>query len=79
MNTRQEVQCDKCAHLEVCAFKDDFIEVQKAVDNLEVDISTVNEGACHIAKISDISWINRIELECKYFSLPKLSRKTQCV
>lgn len=58
------VPCDKCTHRKICKFKEQFIDVQKAVDELNCHFS---DGST--VRLSDICWIEGLELKCVHFEI----------
>ena len=56
----KEVSCTLCAHREVCAYKQDYIDILKAVENMAITKDTA-DGVIHYDFISGIS------VGCKYY------------
>lgn len=48
----KETQCTRCGHREVCSLKTEFLEAQKAIDEVY---------------IRDIKYIEQVELRCKNY------------
>lgn len=63
----QETMCSRCSHLQVCSLKEQFLNAQKAVDDVMV---TVGERAAK--RLRDFDWIKRVKLECAHF-IPQAS------
>ncbi len=59
----KETQCTHCSHLQVCSYKEKYLDAQKAVDNI-----MVHTGDRSSIYLRDISWIRPVLLECSYFS-----------
>lgn len=64
----KETCCTRCAHREVCQYKEEFLAAQHAVDGAGIRLPSKDEN---VAKgsilIRDIPWIKPVELRCKYF------------
>lgn len=58
----KETQCTHCIHREVCSKKENFLNAQTAVDNVLVGL-----GDKSGIYLRDITWINPVNLSCKYF------------
>ena len=58
----KETQCTRCGHREVCSLKTEFLEAQKAID--EVYVSRPCEDG---KKVCDIKYIEPVELHCKHY------------
>lgn len=58
-----ETACSSCCHLPVCCFKEEFLEAQKAVNN--VWVSKKKENKC--IKLTDIPYIKPVILHCKNY------------
>lgn len=64
----KETLCTNCSHREVCSFKDQFLEAQKAVDNIEVSRPSAEINSISLIRLSNISWIKPVELVCKHYT-----------
>ena len=58
----KETRCANCEHRKVCSFKEQFLNAQKAVDEI-----AVHTGDKSIKYLRDFDWIKRVELECVHF------------
>lgn len=65
--------CTRCAHQEVCTYKQDYLDILKAVKNATVTRDTpdgiTSKKVIHYDLVSDIS------VGCKYYSCKKTIRK----
>lgn len=65
--------CTRCAHQEVCTYKQDYLDILKAVKNAVVTRDTpdgiTSKKVIHYDLVSDIS------VSCKYYSCKKTIRK----
>ena len=52
----KETQCTRCEHREVCSLKTEFLEAQKAIDEVYVSHPFL-----------DIKYIEPVELRCKHY------------
>lgn len=53
----RESRCANCEHRKVCSFKEQFLNAQKAVDEV-----TVHTGDKSIKYLRNFDWIKRVEL-----------------
>ncbi len=68
----RETRCTRCEHRKVCSFKEQFLNAQKAVDEV-----TVHTGDKSSKYLRDFDWIKRVELECvHYIPMKPLLRET---
>lgn len=63
----KETCCTKCAHKDVCQFKEEYLAAQAAVDNVSVNLPTKDERANRYINLRNIPWIESVELKCKHF------------
>lgn len=63
----KETCCTKCAHKEVCQFKEEYLAAQAAVDNVSVNLPAKDEHANRYINLRNIPWIEPVELKCKHF------------
>jgi hypothetical protein len=63
----KETCCTKCAHKDVCQFKEEYLAAQAAVDNVSVNLPTKDERANRYINLRNIPWIEPVELKCKHF------------
>ncbi len=59
-NGTKETLCTACGHREICSKKNEFLAVQKAIDDLS--IGTEENG---VARVCDMQWMNII-LQCSH-------------
>lgn len=63
----KETCCTRCAHREVCQYKEEFLAAQNAVDEVSVHLPVKDEHTVKSILLRNISWIEPTELRCKYF------------
>ena len=62
----KEVSCTLCAQREVCAYKQDYIDILKAVENAAVTKDTA-DGKIASKKVIHYDFISDISVGCKYY------------
>ena len=62
----KETLCTRCAHREVCIYKQDYIDILKAVENATV-IQDTSDGITS-KKVTQYDFISGISVGCKYYS-----------
>lgn len=63
----KETCCTKCAHKDVCQFKEEYLAAQAAVDNVSVNLPAKDERVNRCIDLRNIPWIEPVELKCKHF------------
>lgn len=63
----KETCCTKCAHKDVCQFKEEYLAAQTAVDNVSVNLPAKDERTNRYINLHNIPWIEPVELKCKHF------------
>lgn len=63
----KETCCTKCAHKDVCQFKEEYLAAQTAVDNVSVNLPAKDERVNRCIDLRNIPWIEPVELKCKHF------------
>lgn len=63
----KETQCTYCSHREVCSLKEEFLAVQKTIDEVVLHRERKNDGAVSMIRIRDIKYIEPVELRCKHY------------
>ena len=61
----KETLCTRCAHREVCAYKQDFLDIVKAVENASVVRDTPK-------KVIYYDFISEISIGCKHHQIGSL-------
>lgn len=61
----KEPLCTRCVHMDVCAYKQDYLDVLKAVENATVARDTSDEKI--VSKIIDYDFIGTISISCRYY------------
>ena len=62
----KETLCNSCVHREVCAHKQDYLDVLKAVENATVTRDTL-DGKIALKKVINYDFIGEISIGCKYY------------
>lgn len=62
----KETLCTRCAHREVCVYKQDFIDIIKAIENAAVTKYIPDEIVSK--KVTQYDFISGITVSCKYYS-----------
>lgn len=62
----KETQCTRCGHREVCSLKTEFLEAQKAIDEVYVSRPCEDGKKVGMIRIRDIKYIEPVELHCKH-------------
>ena len=62
----KETLCTHCTHREVCAYKRDYLDILKAVEDAEV-VRATPDGKTASKKVNCYDFINRISVSCKYY------------
>ena len=62
----KEISCTLCTHREVCAYKQDYIDILKAVENAAVTKDTA-DGKIASKKVIHYDFISGISVGCKYY------------
>lgn len=70
----KETLCTQCAHREVCAYKQDYLGILKAVENAEVVMNTP-DGKTASKKVIYYDFIGKISITCKYYTASTISLK----
>lgn len=61
----KETLCTRCAHRDVCAHKQDYFDILKAVENATVTRDT-GDGKITSKKVIHYDFISGISVGCKY-------------
>lgn len=67
MEGSRETMCARCAHLQVCMHKDQFLTAQQVVDDLEFSLGLNEKGEVSMIKLRNIPWIRPTNLVCNNF------------
>ena len=62
----KETLCTRCAHREVCIYKQDYIDILKAVENATLTRDTPDVIASK--KVTQYDFISGISVGCKYYT-----------
>lgn len=63
----KETQCTRCGHREVCSLKTEFLEAQKAIDEVYVSRPCEDGKKVGMIRVRDIKYIEPVELRCKHY------------
>ena len=58
--------CSICAHMNVCAYKQDYLDILKAVENASV-IRNTPDGKITSKQVIQYSFISKISVGCKHY------------
>ena len=61
----KETLCTRCAHREVCIYKQDYLDIIKAVENAAITRDTP-DGKVTTKKVNHYDFISGISVGCKY-------------
>ena len=67
----KETLCTRCAHREVCAYKQDFLDIVKAVENASI-VRNTPDGEITSKKVINYDFISEISVGCKYHQIGSL-------
>ena len=56
-------KCEKCAHFEVCKFKDIYVKATE-----EIRFFTITDFDGNSFTINDCEWAKPLEIDCKFYS-----------
>lgn len=62
----KETLCTRCAHREVCTYKNDYLDILKAVENATVSRLT-SDGKITSKKVIHYDFVSDISVGCKYY------------
>ena len=63
----KETLCTRCVHKDVCAYKLDYLNILKAVENARVSsITDTQDGGFSSKKVTDYDFISGIYVYCRY-------------
>lgn len=62
----KETLCARCAHREVCAYKQDYLDILKAVEGASVIKGTL-DGKITSKRVIHYDFISEISIGCKYY------------
>lgn len=65
----KETQCTHCGHREVYSLKAEFLEAQKAIDEVYVSRPCEDGKKVVMIRIHNIKYIEPVELHCKHYIL----------
>lgn len=63
----KETQCTRCGHREVCSLKIEFLEAQKAINDVYISRPSEDDKKAVVTRIRDIKYIEPVELRCKHY------------
>ena len=62
----KETPCTRCEHREVCAYKSDYINILRAVEDASV-VKETPDGRVSSKKVIDYDFISGISIGCRYY------------
>lgn len=63
----KETLCTHCAHRQVCIYKQDYLNILKAVKNTVVEKTSIDGKSVQFKKIIDFDFIGSISVACCYY------------
>lgn len=64
----KETLCTRCVHKDVCAYKPDYLNILKAVENARVSVAKeTSDGGFSAKKVIDYDFISGISICCRYY------------
>ena len=64
----KETLCTRCVHKDVCAYKLDYLNILKAVENAHVSVvKDDSDGGFSSKKVADYDFISGIYVYCRYY------------
>ena len=61
----RETSCTRCAHREVCMYKNDYLNALKAVTGATIS-ELSSDGKMSVKKVESFDFISRIDVICRY-------------
>ena len=62
----KETLCSSCAHMNVCAYMQDYLDILKAVENIHV-VKDAHDGKITSKKAINYDFVSKIFVGCKYY------------
>lgn len=62
----KETVCTKCAHRNVCKYKDDYLDILKAISNVDV-VKHHSNGTVSMKKVTSFDFVYEPSIICKYY------------
>nr|DAE23827.1 MAG TPA: hypothetical protein [Siphoviridae sp. ct9lR64] len=62
----KETLCARCAHMQVCAYQQDYLDILKAIENADITRDTPY-GKTTSKKVIHYDFISEISVGCKYY------------
>ena len=62
----KETLCTHCVHRDVCIYKQDYLDILKAVENATVTKNTP-DGKITMKEVIHYDFIGEISVKCKYY------------
>lgn len=63
----KETLCSGCAHMNVCAYMQDYLDILKAVENIYV-VKNAPDGKITSKKAINYDFVSKISVGCKYYN-----------
>lgn len=68
MDGVKEAQCAKCAHKDICKFKDFLVNAQEQINHMTITLNSEGRDG-RMIKLRDIRCIECVELRCKFYMI----------
>ena len=62
----KETLCTHCLHRDVCAYKNTYLEILKAISDVSISESCLDEKEAQNKKVSSYEFISDIRVGCRY-------------
>lgn len=62
----KETLCTHCVHREICAYKQDYLDILKAVENASL-VKYTPGGNITSKKVTSYDFIGNVSITCKYY------------
>lgn len=62
----KETLCTRCTHCEVCAYKQNYLDILNVVENATITIDTP-DGKITSKKVINYDFVSDISIGCKYY------------
>lgn len=61
----RETSCTRCVHRDVCMYKNDYLNILKAVTGATIS-ELSSDGKMSVKKVESFDFISRIDVICRY-------------
>lgn len=63
----KETLCTHCAHRQVCIYKQDYLNIIKAIENVVVEKTSIDGKGVQFKKVSDFDFISSTSIAYRYY------------